>query len=197
MDHYFSEEPESDLRLFDIKVHLKNDSPFTLISASGLFSKDELDFATKTLIENCILPESGSVLDLGCGCGIIGISLMRKNSDLKVSFSDVNLRATDVTKENLKRLKLYAAVKQSDLFEKIKDKFDLIISNPPIAAGRKLCFKLIEESKEYLNDKGSLQIVARHNKGGKVLSEKMEEVFGNVKTLTKNGGFRVYMSKKE
>ena len=39
-----------------------------------------------------------------------------------------------------------------------------------------------------------LQIVARHNKGGKTLMEKMDEVFGNVKDIAKKSGFRVYIS---
>ena len=45
-----------------------------------------------------------------------------------------------------------------------------------------------------IKKKGTLQIVARHNKGGKNLSEKMEEVFGNVKVLAKKRGYRVYLS---
>jgi 16S rRNA G1207 methylase RsmC len=55
---------------------------------------------------------------------------------------------------------------------------------------------LIEESKNYLKQKGSLQIVARHNKGGKTLSKKMEEVFGNIKVIAKKSGYWVYMSVK-
>ncbi|MCF7871542.1 methyltransferase [Candidatus Woesearchaeota archaeon] len=193
MDHYFSENPTSDLKKFKINVFLKEDS-FSLWSASGLFSRDELDFASKLLIENAVISDFSKVLDLGCGCGVIGISLIRKFSDLNVFFSDVNLRAISVTAENLKLLKLKGKVVQSDLFEKINDKFDVIISNPPIAAGRRVCFKLIEDSKNYLVKGGNLQLVARHNKGGFTLEKKMEDVFGNVKCLVKKGGFRVYIS---
>jgi 16S rRNA G1207 methylase RsmC len=39
-----------------------------------------------------------------------------------------------------------------------------------------------------------LQLVARHQKGGKMLEKKMQEVFGNTETLAKKGGFRVYLS---
>ena len=46
-----------------------------------------------------------------------------------------------------------------------------------------------------LKEKGSLQLVARHNKGGETLSKYMEEVFGNMETLVRQGGYRVYLSR--
>ncbi|MCF7866710.1 methyltransferase [Candidatus Woesearchaeota archaeon] len=195
MDHYFSENPDSELIKSKISINLKEDH-FFLWSASGLFSKDKLDFATKLLIENCELPSSGRILDLGCGYGVVGISILRNNKDLDVVFSDVNRRAIDLTKENLAFLNLHAKVFHSDLFEKIKGSFDVILSNPPMATGRKNCFLLINESFMHLNVGGSLQIVGRHNKGGSALESEMAQVFGNVKTIIKRGGFRVYVSIK-
>ena len=85
---------------------------------------------------------------------------------------------------------------QSDGFENIKDKFDTILLNPPQTAGKQLCQKLIEDSKQHLNPKGCLQLVARHNKGGKELSKKMFEVFGNMKEIAKGSGYRTYLSQK-
>ena len=78
-----------------------------------------------------------------------------------------------------------------------KNDFDVILSNPPQTAGKELCFKLIEESKNYLKYNGSLQLVARHKKGGNTLSKKMEEVFGNVKVIAKKSGYFVYLSVKD
>jgi len=81
------------------------------------------------------------------------------------------------------------------MFDPVEGKFDVILLNPPQTAGRKLCFRMIEESRKYLKKGGSLQLVARHNKGGRVLSEKMEEVFGNLETIARKGGYRVYVSR--
>ncbi|MGV8162550.1 MAG: class I SAM-dependent methyltransferase [Candidatus Nanoarchaeia archaeon] len=192
-DHYFSENPKSENNRFLIDIKLRGDS-FKLLSSSGIFSKDEVDTATKLLIERAITGEK--ILDIGCGYGVVGISLMRRNKDLSVVFSDINERAVALTKENLLRFGLKGVVVKSDLFEKLDKDFDVILSNPPYAAGRKVCFKLIEDSFFHLNNEGTLQIVARHNKGGKVLSEKMKEVFGNVETIAKSGGFHVYVSRK-
>ena len=133
-------------------------------------------------------------MDLGCGYGIIGLVLLKSNPTLKLTFSDINERAIQLTKKNLKLHNLKAEAIQSDKFENIKEKYNTILLNPPQTAGKELCFKMIEESKEHLLDKGLLQIVARHNKGGKELSKKMKEVFGNVKETAKGSGYRIYVS---
>jgi 16S rRNA (guanine1207-N2)-methyltransferase len=57
-----------------------------------------------------------------------------------------------------------------------------------------VCYRLIEESYEHLNPQGALYVVSRHAKGGAMLRKKMEEIFGNVMTLVKQGGFHVYKS---
>ena len=74
--------------------------------------------------------------------------------------------------------------------------FDTILLNPPQKAGKDVCFRMIEEAPNHLKEDGTLQIVATHNKGGKTLAKKMEEVFGNVDSIVKKGGVRVYLSRK-
>jgi len=88
-----------------------------------------------------------------------------------------------------------ADVKYSKLYLNVKEKFNTIVVNPPITAGRKLCFRIIEESKKHLEKNGLLQLIARHRKGGKILGEKMLEVFGNMEEKAKSGGYRLYISK--
>jgi len=81
--------------------------------------------------------------------------------------------------------------------KKTKDKFDIILSNPPQSAGKKLCFEIIEKAPLFLKLRGSLQLVARHKKGGKDLSKKMQEIFGNVETLGRKSGYHIYYSEKQ
>src|SRR3989338_634412 len=71
---------------------------------------------------------------------------------------------------------------------------DVIVFNPPQSAGKKLCMQMIYDAKEHLSFHGSLQVVARHNKGGETFSKYMQEVYGNVETLCRKGGYRVYKS---
>ncbi|MBI3035464.1 methyltransferase, partial [Candidatus Woesearchaeota archaeon] len=103
-------------------------------------------------------------------------------------------RAVMLAKKNIELNNAKAEIHQGHLYEKIKgNDFDVVLSNPPQTAGKEICFKLIEQSKEHLKNDGNLQLVARHNKGGKTLSKKMEEVFGNVKVIAKKSGYWVYV----
>jgi 16S rRNA (guanine1207-N2)-methyltransferase len=195
MEHYYTEKPLSKEEITTIKINLKKDS-FDLYSASGLFSKKELDKATQLLIENAVIKEN-KILDIGCGYGVIGIALLRQNPELDMTFSDINERAIKITRMNLEKHKLKGKIIKSNLFENITEEYNHILSNPPIATGRETCFALIEQSHKHLKKQGSLQIVARHNKGGKILAQKIEEIFGNVSDLAKQGGFRVYIGIKK
>ncbi len=190
--HYYSESQESNFKPFIIQH-----GELEFYSAAGVFSKMKLDKASLLLANKALIPEEGSVLDLGCGIGTIGIILKNKNPSLDVTFSDVNERALKLTRMNLEKNGLKGVVKKSYLFENIKEEYNVIISNPPIASGKKVCFQLIKDSWKYLKTNGCLQIVARHKKGGETLSKKIEEVFGNVEEVAKGSGFRIYKGVKK
>ena len=144
-----------------------------------------------------LIEKNSKVLDIGCGIGVLGIAAAKLyNAD--VAMSDINKRAAMLANRNIKLNNVKAGIYQGNLYEKIKQNdFDVVLSNPPQTAGKELCFKLIEGSKQHLKNSGNLQLVARHNKGGKTLSNKMQEVFGNVKVIAKKSGYWVYLSVKE
>jgi len=119
-----------------------------------------------------------------------------KSEDADVLLTDINERAIYLAKKNILLNGVKADARASDLFSGIPEKFDTILLNPPQSAGKKLCFQMIEKSKEHLNKEGLLQLVARPRKGGKTLAGKMKEVFGNVEVIAKGAGFSVYASKK-
>lgn len=196
MEHYYSEKQKSPLNLKRIKQKIQGQE-FEFYTASGVFSKDKIDKGTLVLAENMIVDKNSKVLDIGCGIGILGIAAAKLfNSD--VVMSDVNERAVLLAKNNIELNNIKAEVCQGNLYQKVNQKdFDVVLSNPPQTAGKERCFKLIEQSKNYMKKNGSLQLVARHNKGGKTLSKKMEEVFGNVRVIAKKAGYWVYMGIKK
>ncbi|HIQ23548.1 MAG TPA: methyltransferase domain-containing protein, partial [Pyrodictium delaneyi] len=68
--------------------------------SSDVFSPNEVDTGTRLLIEHARVPEQGTVLDLGCGYGAIGITLAKAYPKLRVVMVDVNPRAVELAKIN-------------------------------------------------------------------------------------------------
>ncbi|MFC1752654.1 class I SAM-dependent methyltransferase [Thermoproteota archaeon] len=196
VEHYFSETQSSEFKIEQIEAVLRG-GKISLKTGSGVFSIKRVDKGSELLANSAIIKERWRVLDLGCGYGAVGIAVKKAEPSTEVVFTDINRRAVFLTKENLKLNKIEGDVVQGDCFEKIKGKFDTILLNPPQTAGKKLCFRMIEESKIYLKKGGMLQIVARHKKGGASLSKEMQEVFNNFEVLAKKSGYRIYISKND
>lgn len=95
---------------------------------------------TEILVESVLeeLGETDSVLDLCTGSGAIGLSLKHFKPKIDLTLSDVSCRALEVARKNAERLGLQAAFIKSDLFEKIKTKYDVIVSNPPYIISREI-----------------------------------------------------------
>ena len=196
VNHYFSKKPLGKIREERWQDKLLGNE-LVLNSASGMFSVSEVDFGTRLLIESAVLPERASVLDLGCGYGVVGVAVKKARPDCTVTMVDVNERALKYARKNCRENKVECEVVASDLFESINDrKFDAILTNPPFSAGKKLCIEFIRQSLGHLNPGGTLQLVAPHNKGGSSLKKAMEEAFGNVSELMKKSGYRVYCSQR-
>src|SRR5690625_7697170 len=88
------------------------------MSDVGVFSKNEVDFGSRLLIEQFEVPDiSGDILDLGCGYGPIGIVLADQYPDRSVTMVDINERALELASENeLKNRVGEDEVSQSDRF---------------------------------------------------------------------------------
>lgn len=192
--HYYSEHQPSREQQRTIKSVI-NGKEYSFLSASGVFSKMHVDKGTLLLASNMKVGKGNKVLDIGCGVGILGI--VAASLGALVWMSDVNSRAATLARKNAKLNHVEAQVFQGNLYETTHDSdFDVILSNPPQSAGKAVCFAIIEGAKGRLNNNGSLQLVARPNKGGKTLAKKMEEVFGNVEVVAKGSTFAVYLSRK-
>ncbi len=94
-------------------------------------------FETEELVENTIkyankyFKEPLDIIDLGCGSGVIGLTLEKKLSTNSVDLIDISKEALEVTNKNCGYLNSKANLIQSDMFENITKKYDIIISNPP------------------------------------------------------------------
>lgn len=194
--HYYSENPLSEIREKSFSYTIKGET-LKLISVSGVFAfGSRVDRASELLIES-FRPSGGTVLDMGCGYGAIGLFIRKLHPGLKVVLSDVNSRAVEYAGRNALDNGLEIEAVQGGLFSALSGrKFDDIVSNPPMAAGKALNTQFITESLSHLNSGGALWLTAFHNKGGRALKGIMEAVFGNVEDIEKSGGIRVYRAVK-
>lgn len=192
MEHYFTKKPKSKIKPHCFRQTLLGNE-LVFHTGSGVFSIKKIDRGTQVLIENCIVEDGWDVLDMCCGYGPVGISLKAKH-EIKLVMTDINKRALKFASENLKENNANAEIVSGSLYENVEGKFNTIIVNPPQTAGKDVCMEIIRQAPGYLKEGGSLQLVARHNKGGKSLSKEMEKVFGNVNDVAKKSGYRVYVS---
>ncbi|WP_048056236.1 class I SAM-dependent methyltransferase [Pyrococcus sp. ST04] len=191
MTHYYSREPGGPLKTKTIEVCIRGYC-FKFITASGVFSFGKLDRGTELLIKNMLLNPDWKILDLGCGYGPIGIVASRFVK--WVVMTDVNRRAVSIARKNLKLNHVKnAEVRLGNLYEPVRgEKFDSIITNPPVHAGKEVLERIIREAPNYLTNGGTLQLVIKTKQGAKSIREIMEEVFSEVVELAKGSGYRVY-----
>jgi len=193
-EHYYSEKPTSEVKEKVFTVTYRNKT-LEFVSVSGVFAFDShIDKASRLLIET-FKPHGKTVLDMGCGYGAIGLFIKALYPQLIVTLTDINERAVLYARKNAERNNLWVKIVKGDLYESVGDsRFDNIVTNPPITAGKKVVTRLIQEAVNHLEPEGALWLVAYHNKGGSTYKKVMEDTFGNVEDVVKKGGIRIYRS---
>jgi 16S rRNA (guanine1207-N2)-methyltransferase len=195
-DHYYTRTPQSASRPAECSFSYRGiDLVFT--TDAGVFSRGEVDTGTRLLLE--ALPEEmqGDILDLGCGWGIIGISIARKWPGSRVVMADVNTRALDLSRENAKRNRAEVVCVESDGMGALMDRsFDAVVTNPPIRAGKQVIYKMFADAATRLKDGGALYLVIRKQQGAESCIKYLETIYGKVEKLDKSGGFWVLKASK-
>lgn len=116
------------------------------------FETEELVENTLNLINNYFNNyEKINILDLGTGTGCIGLTIKSKLKDkVNVTLLDISEQALEVAKENAKNLNLDVEFILSDMFNNVKDKYDIIISNPPYIRLDEEIEDLVKENEPHL-----------------------------------------------
>ncbi|NEW62723.1 methyltransferase [Granulicatella sp. zg-ZJ] len=197
-EYYYSHTPTSKTDEQKHTIVVANQT-LSIWTDHGVFSKTGLDFGSRTLLEtikqDMILPKNPAILDVGCGYGPIGLTLAKAYSDAFVTMVDINERAVHLTEKNIHENKVnHAKVLQSNVYEAITEQFDMIVSNPPIRAGKKVVHHILEESISYLKPNGYIVIVIQKKQGAPSAQKKMEDVFGNVTLLNRDKGYWILCS---
>lgn len=167
-------------------------------SLPGVFSAGRLDEGTALLLQTFTAPIAGRVLDMGCGAGVIGATLKKRNPTLEVDMVDNNALAVTASEWTLRESGLTARVHASDGFSAVTGTYNWIISNPPfhdgIATDYRFTEKFIADAKRFLKSGGRLRIVANAHL---TYAPDIEQVFGNCRTVAETTRFRVYEASRK
>ena len=177
MEHYFTNNKNLKENINEIDAKVK-DTEFVFYTDNGVFNKKGLDYGTRVLLENIDLSNKLSFLDVGCGCGPIGIYISKQKKNYTVDMIDVNEKAVKLVKKTL-----------------LKNKYDMIITNPPIHAGKTKVYEIIRGASDYLNENGELWIVIRKDQGAKSLIKDMSDIY-NFEIVKRDNGFYILKAKK-
>lgn len=198
MEHYYSKQPQAKSLPQSWSFDLRGKT-FQFTSDVGVFSKNEVDFGSRVLIESFQEPEvDGPILDVGCGYGPIGLSLASDFSNREIFMVDVNERAVELARKNAEINKISnTTILQSDLYQQLHEKrFASIVTNPPIRAGKKVVHAIFEEAWGHLSNQGDLWAVIQKKQGAPSAKDKLEEIFGNVEVVVKKKGYFILRAKK-
>jgi len=198
MNHYYTK--NDDLRSEPREIRaVFSVYGFSFFTDIGVFSKDAVDYGTRTLIDTLIMNVSNQemrILDVGCGYGPIGIVLGKLYPKLRIDMVDINDRAIELTKKNIVNNEISNAdVFSSNIYENVEGEYSIIISNPPIRAGKHIVHTIIEQGKQYLEDDGELWIVIQKKQGAASAKKKMFDTFGNAEVVRRNKGYFIIRSK--
>ncbi|MFZ7943170.1 class I SAM-dependent methyltransferase [Neobacillus sp. 19] len=190
-EHYYSRTQNVDSDPIYWDYTLKNHH-FRFKTDNGVFSKREVDFGSRLLIESFVMPEAeGLVLDVGCGYGPIGLSIAKAYPGSRIHMVDVNERAIQLAKENavLNRIENVEIYESDRLFSVKENNFAAILTNPPIRAGKKIVHEIFEQSCEHLVSGGEIWVVIQKKQGAPSAIEKLKELFSHVETIDRSKGY--------
>ena len=188
-DHYYTAQPESKHKP-GLVTYTYREEALRFETDSGVFSRTEIDRGTDILL--CALPEtvSGDVLDMGCGYGVIGVSVGKHWPSARITMADVNERACGLSQQNAAKNGVSAQVIVSDGYEKVLgNQYDLILQNPPIRAGKAVIYKMFADASACLHADGELWLVIRKQQGAPSAITYLKTLFEDVDTVEKKSGF--------
>ena len=194
MEHYFTNNSHLKSEIRTISYENKG-IVFTFFSDLGVFSKDKIDYGSRVLVETIIHQgkKYNNILDVGCGYGFIGIVLGKLN-EASVVFTDVNKRALHFCERNIKENKIKGEIVLSNAYENITETYDLIVTNPPIRAGKEVVLNIIRDARKHLKEDGELWFVIRKDQGVKSIIKCVEDIY-KTEVVKKDKGFYIVRAK--
>ncbi|MBA2940752.1 class I SAM-dependent methyltransferase [Paenibacillus sp. CGMCC 1.16610] len=196
-EHYYTQRPtvKHDVNVAQEELRGRK---YTFLTDAGVFSKKGVDYGSKHLIETMQLKEDAKVLDVGCGYGPIGLSAAAMCPKGHVTMVDINERAIELSTENARRNGITnVSILQSDLLEQVKEqRYDVVLTNPPIRAGKEVVHRIFTDAYDCLVDGGAIWVVIQKKQGAPSAMKKLESIYSEVVEVSKDKGYKILKATK-
>lgn len=196
-EHYYSRKPnvEHDLHIIEETMRGRR---FIFVTDAGVFSKRGVDYGSKLLAETMALPDDARILDVGCGYGPIGLTAAVLAHKGTVTMVDINERAVALAKQNANRNSVNnVEILQSDLLSELKGRtFDVVLTNPPIRAGKETVHRIFEQAHEALVPGGAFWVVIQKKQGAPSAYDKLESLYDRVEQVERDKGYWIIKAMK-
>jgi 16S rRNA G1207 methylase RsmC len=167
-------------------------------STWGLFSPRSVDKGSYLLTKHVEIDEGQQTLDLGCGYGVIGLSIAKSRPTGFVHLVDKDFVAVEFAKKNAQINRITnCEIYLSHGFNAVGDeKFENIVANLPAKAGKELLYILLSDAKRHLMPDGQIVVVTISGLR-EFVKRNFLEVFGNYKKLKQGQTHTVARAVKE
>ncbi len=184
---------------FELEVE---DNTFVISNHANVFSREKLDIGSRFFLENMPQPRPyKSIVDLGCGNGLLGLVAAQQNPDANIIFTDESYMAVAAAKTNFENAfgkSRTAEFLVTDCLSGIeKQSVDLVLCNPPFhqnhVVGDHIAWQMFNEAYATLEPGGEFWIVGNHHLA---YHSKLKKIFGGYAVVASNKKFAVMFSRK-
>ena len=172
-----------------------DDTDLEIINHAAVFARERLDIGTRLFIENLPVDERyKTIVDLGCGNGVLGLIAAIKNPAADLIFTDESYMAVESSISNF--ISVFGETReaeflQTDCLQGVEDNsVSLILCNPPFhqnnAINDDVAWQMFTESKAALEDKGEIWVIGNRHLG---YHAKLKHLFGNCEVMASNKKF--------
>ncbi len=192
--HYFDREPGT-AHQYDTVQESWEGVDFLFRTDRSVFSRRRVDPGTWLLVKTVLDLEGDRplrLLDLGTGAGVVAIVLARLRPAFQVTGVDINRRAVELAGFNAREAGVSDRLSLLESDGIPADSFyDLILTNPPIRAGKETVYRLFREAGASLAPGGSFFLVIRVKQGAASARTELQNCFGRVETVARAKGYHV------
>ncbi|WP_340680351.1 methyltransferase [Paraglaciecola sp.] len=188
-------------------THWFSESPkFELSNHANVFARQQLDIGARFMLQHLPKSNGKTLIDLGCGNGVLGLSILYKYPDAKVIFVDESYMALASAKENLQRNLPEALPRCEFLISNCLDEFlnqterstvDIVLCNPPFhqqnAITDHIALQMFSDAKKALVKGGELVVVGNRHLDYPV---KLKRLFNSAKQSATNQKFSIFTAIK-